>query len=172
MNVAIKTAGTWANLPGGSVTVDSEPAVVAGKNPVEVLIAETLPPFENLNVEHLIVFRNNFALDSNFELDSNCVVMDKAARNGIDPATRRSTSASARSGCPSPPASSSGFWPEKVFAFVGRVDGLEYRRHIRTRLGSVEMDICHRRARRQLGPAAPAATSQGVRGHCRGKRYR
>ena len=116
VNVAIKTANNRVNLPAGSVTVDSEAAVQAGKNPVEVLVSETLPPFENLNVNHLLVFRNNFALDARFTLDTG---------NGIAPDKEEVYLRIGSFGMSIPPGKFKRLLQGRVFSFLGKVDGLD-----------------------------------------------
>jgi hypothetical protein len=114
VNVAIKTANNRINLPAGSVTVDPEAAVAAGKNPVELLITETLPPFENLNVNRLLVFRNNFAVDGNFTLD---------AGTGIAPDKEEVYLRVGSFGMSIAPGNFKRLLQGRVFSFLGKVDG-------------------------------------------------
>ena len=116
VNINIKRAGNRVNLPAGLVTVDSAAAAAAGINPAAVLIAETLPPFENLDVEHLIVFRKNFALDAHFELDTG---------KSIDPATEEVYLRVGQFGLTIPAGKFRRFLAGRLFTFFGKVDGLD-----------------------------------------------
>ena len=116
VNVAIKTANNRVNLPAGSVTVDSEAAAAQGTTAAEILIAETLPPFENLNVEHLLVLRNNFALDARFTLD---------AGTGIAPDKEEVYLRIGSFGMSIPPGKFKRFLQGKLFTFVGKVEKLD-----------------------------------------------
>jgi len=114
VSINIKRAGNRLNLPAGAVTVDSE---AAGTNTVDLLIAETLPPFENLNVNALRVFGNikTFELDGGFTLDTG---------SGIDPANEEVYLKVGQFGMTIPPGKFKRFLEGKLFAFIGNVDGL------------------------------------------------
>lgn len=68
-DISFKTPANSVNLPGGVVTVDPPDP---GQPPIDqtaLLIAETLPPFEGLDVGHLFVHDDNFALKAHFTLN-------------------------------------------------------------------------------------------------------
>jgi hypothetical protein len=116
VNVEIKTAGNRVNLPGGQVTVDSEEAVAQGTTAAELLIKETLPPFENLNVNALRVFSKikTFELDARFTLDDG---------NGIAPDQEETYLRLGSFGMTIPPAKFKRLLQGRLFSFIGKLDG-------------------------------------------------
>jgi hypothetical protein len=118
VNIEFKTAGNRVNLPAGTVSVDSAAAVLAGTNAAALLIAETLPPFENLDVRHLLVFSNNFALDARFTLSPE-------QSNGINPAAEEVYLRVGSFAMTIPAGKFQRLLSGKVFTFVGKVDGLD-----------------------------------------------
>jgi hypothetical protein len=114
VNLEFKTAGNRVNLPAGTVSVDSAAAVLAGTNAAALLIAETLPPFENLDVRHLLVFRNNFALDARFTL---------SPEQSINPAAEEVYLRVGSFAMTIPAGKFQRLLSGKLFTFVGKVDG-------------------------------------------------
>jgi hypothetical protein len=118
VNVEIKTPGNRVNLPGGQVTIDPEEAANQGTNAAELLIKETLPPFENLNINALRVFSKikTFELDGGFTLDQG---------NGIAPDKEETYLRLGSFGMTIPPAKFKRLLNGKLFTFIGKVEKLD-----------------------------------------------
>jgi hypothetical protein len=113
LKISFKTNSNSVSLPAGLTTVD--PPVVGKPNPITQLITETLPPFENLNVNHLVVFRTTFALDASFELDTG---------KSIDPANEEVYFRVGPSfGMTIPAGKFKRLLQGRLFTFFGKVDG-------------------------------------------------
>lgn len=122
LRISFKTNSNSVSLPAGLVTVDPPPPGQPNPeqpNPITQLIAETLPPFENLNVEYLRVSRNNtnFRLKATFTLD---------AGNSIDPAGEEVYLRIGSSFAITIPVGKFRRLSQgRRFSFVGTVDGLD-----------------------------------------------
>ncbi len=117
LDISLKTPGNSVTLPAGLVTVD--PPDTADPSPINLtalLLAETAPPFENLDVRHLLVFSNSFALDARFTLD---------AENSINPAREEVYLRVGPFGMTIPAGKFKRSLGGRLFTFVGRVDGLD-----------------------------------------------
>lgn len=81
LNISFKAngPGNAVTLPSGALTVDPPDPAEPDRNPVAELIAQSVPPFENLTVNAVRVFSSikTFELDAGFTLDDG---------NSIDPA--------------------------------------------------------------------------------------
>lgn len=67
-DISFKTPANSVNLPGGIISVDPPDPEDPPIDQTALLIAETLPPFENLEVEKLLVHDTSFALKARFTL--------------------------------------------------------------------------------------------------------
>jgi hypothetical protein len=118
VNIEIKRAGNRVNLPAQWATVDPPPPgppLPTQENPLTLLSKETLPPFENLNINALRVFSKikTFELDGGFTLDEG---------NGIAPDKEETYLRIGSFAISIPPAKFKRLLNGRLFSFIGKLD--------------------------------------------------
>jgi hypothetical protein len=103
------------DLPTDFVHVDSEEAAANNINPAQLLITTIGAPFD-IDVQHLLIYRNNFALDGRFTLDQNTT---------IDPSTEEVyLNIGGKFALTIPPGMFKKSLQGRLFTMLGKVDGL------------------------------------------------
>jgi hypothetical protein len=114
VNITIKTSGNRVSLPAGIVTVDPENGDQIGP-----LISQSLPPFDSLDVKHLLVHDSKFALDLTFALDPDL----RGGSTAFTPVDKEVFLQLGSFSMTIPPGKFKSSFGGKLFTFLGTVDG-------------------------------------------------
>jgi hypothetical protein len=128
VNLSIKTSGNRVSLPAGFVTVDPSDPTLPSDDPhstprdqIGSLISESLPPFDTLDVRHLLVHGNSFALDLTFALDPEL----RGGSTVFTPVDKEVFLQIGSFAMTIPPGKFRSSLGGKLFTFLGKVDGRE-----------------------------------------------